>query len=240
MNFKNHLDNLEKELYLLNDKIVKARENENWGTYKNLILSYKEILNLISNFNVKAKDDFQNSKLEISTQFRIKEIRCNSNYKMDKFKSDCPIIIDDSVAGFEFIVIATLSDKATNCENELKITRNGFRLRIVKKAKEIEENPHMFQFTDCLNFIHYIYKASTGLNIGNSMEDIMTKGDFINHKKDMQLGDIVFFEKEQEPHHMGIYIGNNNYISINKQQNAEIFSYSLKDEYDFLFAKRYL
>lgn len=41
------IDNLKNEIELLTFKIQKVRENHDFGTYKNLILAYKEVLNLI-------------------------------------------------------------------------------------------------------------------------------------------------------------------------------------------------
>lgn len=40
------VNNLKGEIEELTFKVKKARENENWGTYKNLILAYKEIIKL--------------------------------------------------------------------------------------------------------------------------------------------------------------------------------------------------
>lgn len=41
------IDNLKNEIESLTFKIQKVRENHDFGTYKNLILAYKEVLNLI-------------------------------------------------------------------------------------------------------------------------------------------------------------------------------------------------
>ena len=43
--------NLENEIRLLAEKIKQARESENWGTYKNLILSYKEVIMMYKELN---------------------------------------------------------------------------------------------------------------------------------------------------------------------------------------------
>lgn len=40
------VSNLKNEIKELTFKVQKAREDENWGTYKNLILAYKEIIKL--------------------------------------------------------------------------------------------------------------------------------------------------------------------------------------------------
>jgi hypothetical protein len=40
------LGNLKNEIEQLTSKVQKAREDENWGTYRNLIISYKEVIKL--------------------------------------------------------------------------------------------------------------------------------------------------------------------------------------------------
>lgn len=45
------VENLKKEIESLNEKIVKIRENHDFGTYKNLIIAYKDILNLYDKYN---------------------------------------------------------------------------------------------------------------------------------------------------------------------------------------------
>jgi len=41
---ENIIDNLQNELKFLNEKLIKTRESGDFGTYKNLIQAYKEIL----------------------------------------------------------------------------------------------------------------------------------------------------------------------------------------------------
>lgn len=47
------VDNLQTESEQLNVKMKKAREDENWGTYKNIVQAYEKILDLLSRYNVK-------------------------------------------------------------------------------------------------------------------------------------------------------------------------------------------
>ncbi len=57
-------ETLEHELQALEPKIQKARENRDYGTYKNLILAYKEVLNLLvnvdKNFPIKNNEHWEN------------------------------------------------------------------------------------------------------------------------------------------------------------------------------------
>ena len=52
---KSILDTLQYEAMELKDKIENARKREDYGTYKNLILAFKEIINLIHEEDDKSK-----------------------------------------------------------------------------------------------------------------------------------------------------------------------------------------
>ncbi|MBN3359360.1 peptidoglycan endopeptidase [Clostridium botulinum] len=240
MNFEKHLNNLEKELYLLNDKIVQAREDENWGTYKNLILSYKEILNLINNFNVKTNEELENNQFKVPVKFSIKEIRCNSNYKIDNFNCDCPIVIDENVNGFEFIVDIILNGVINN---SFKITRETFKNRLITKAKEMPYKAYKWGGNtpelgfDCSGLVQYVYKNSTGLKIGRTVYDQLKKGNIIAKNK-LQAGDVVFFGRKDIPYHVGIYLGNDEYIHSPKSGDVVKIS-KLSNRNDYITARRY-
>jgi uncharacterized protein YaaR (DUF327 family) len=49
------IQNLQNELSALNPKLIRTRENNDFGTYKNLILAYKEVLELYKEMTEKNK-----------------------------------------------------------------------------------------------------------------------------------------------------------------------------------------
>ena len=53
---KDVLENLKSEITELNCKIKKAREEENWGTYKNIILAYTNVLDTINKYDKETKN----------------------------------------------------------------------------------------------------------------------------------------------------------------------------------------
>lgn len=65
------IDNLKKELDILALKIKKARENNNFGTYKNLILAYKEILELYKDLANEFKEEDSNKERQIPIVYNI-------------------------------------------------------------------------------------------------------------------------------------------------------------------------
>ena len=65
------IDNLKVELSSLTLKIIKTRENHDFGTYKNLILAYKEVLNLYRDLVEDKKDGIE--IVNINNTFKIDE-----------------------------------------------------------------------------------------------------------------------------------------------------------------------
>ncbi|MBD5589166.1 C40 family peptidase [Clostridium botulinum] len=178
-------------------------------------------------------------KLEIATQFYIKEIRCNSNYKTQNLKSNCPLIIDDTVDGFEFVVGLTTGS------GELKITREGFKKSLIEKAKEMLGEPYKWGGDnpelgfDNSGLIYYVYKNSTGLDVGRTIQEQIDKGIPVKWKE-LQIGDVIFFGDIEEPHHVGIYVGNKKYIHSPKRGDVvKISKLSDRSNYDYACARRY-
>ncbi|WP_298847330.1 C40 family peptidase [Clostridium sp.] len=63
---------------------------------------------------------------------------------------------------------------------------------------------------DCSGFTQYVY-AHFGISVGRTTFDQINDGVEVPRDK-LQPGDLVFFGTFANPHHMGMYIGDNNYI----------------------------
>lgn len=93
---------------------------------------------------------------------------------------------------------------------------------------------------DCSGFTYYVYKEC-GINISRTSELQYASGNFVN-KNDLQAGDLVFFKGSDgssiNPGHVGIYIGNNEYI--HSPRTGDVVKISvLSDRLDYVGAKRY-
>jgi len=63
---------------------------------------------------------------------------------------------------------------------------------------------------DCSGFTQYVF-AHFGISIGRSTFNQINDGVPVS-KDNLQVGDLVLFGTSSNPHHVGIYIGDNNYI----------------------------
>jgi cell wall-associated NlpC family hydrolase len=63
---------------------------------------------------------------------------------------------------------------------------------------------------DCSGFTQYVY-AHFGISIGRTTFDQINDGVQVS-RENLQAGDLVFFGTFANPHHMGIYVGDNNYM----------------------------
>ena len=99
---KSILDTLQHEAIELKDKIENARNKGDYGTYKNLILAFKEIINLIHEEKEKTewKDMFSHYKMKIDDEFqdvvstwrqRGEDIEDHKVYKIEKEICNLPI-----------------------------------------------------------------------------------------------------------------------------------------------------
>ena len=95
------LDTLVNEAMELKEKIENARKREDYGTYKNLILAFKEIVNLIHEEKEKTKwvDMYSHYKMKIDEEFqevistwkqRGDDVSEHKIYKVEKEITDKP------------------------------------------------------------------------------------------------------------------------------------------------------
>ena len=88
---------------------------------------------------------------------------------------------------------------------------------------------------DCSGMTGYIYKNALGVTLPRTAADIANASTPIS-KSQLKVGDLVFFNTNGKPYsHMGIYIGNNQFIHA-PSTNGSIRTESLDNRY---FAQRF-
>ncbi|MBW9153133.1 C40 family peptidase [Clostridium estertheticum] len=87
---------------------------------------------------------------------------------------------------------------------------------------------------DCSGFTQYVY-AHFGISVGRTTFDQINDGVEVSRDK-LQPGDLVFFGSFANPHHMGMYIGNNNYIHA--PHTGDVIKISALGRNDYVTARR--
>ena len=74
---------------------------------------------------------------------------------------------------------------------------------------------------DCSGLVRYVYKTALGKEIPRVSYDQSKFGQEVD-KKDLQVGDLIFFDtmKKGKVSHVGMYIGNNEFIHASNHKNG--------------------
>lgn len=89
---------------------------------------------------------------------------------------------------------------------------------------------------DCSGFMQYVYD-NFGISISRTTYTQIKEGKAVG-RDELQPGDLVFFGTYADPHHVGMYIGNNCFIHA--PQTGDVIKISSLDGTDYLCARRIL
>lgn len=89
-------------------------------------------------------------------------------------------------------------------------------LQVVDYAKEFLGTPYVYGGTstrgfDCSGFTQYMFREALGINLGRTTYDQIKNG-LVVSKSELKPGDLVFLGSWSNPYHVGIYVGDGNYI----------------------------
>ncbi|EKQ51894.1 MULTISPECIES: C40 family peptidase [unclassified Clostridium] len=87
---------------------------------------------------------------------------------------------------------------------------------------------------DCSGYTQYVY-AHFGISLGRTTYDQINDGYGVS-RDELQPGDLVFFGKNGDPTHMGMYVGNNTYI--HSPRTGDVIKISSVDRPDYITARR--
>lgn len=128
-----------------------------------------------------------------------------------------------------FVYSKYLNDKTTEIS---KINTSICADKIIQYAKSLlgkkyvwaDEGPNTF---DCSGFTWYVYKNIAKISLPRSSKEQGAYGTYIN-KENLQPADLVFFDtvgaKDNVISHVGIYIGNNQFIHASSGQGKVVIS----------------
>ena len=91
---------------------------------------------------------------------------------------------------------------------------------------------------DCSGFVYCVMK-NFGINLNSSSKTQLKNGNKVENKSDLKKGDIVFFSNGggKDVQHVGMYIGNNNFIHSASTHNIGVKISSLNENY---YARNYI
>lgn len=87
---------------------------------------------------------------------------------------------------------------------------------------------------DCSGFTQYVYRHF-GISIGRTTGSQIKSGVQVS-RSNLKPGDLVFFGRNNYPHHTGIYVGNNSYI--HSPRTGDVIKISAMTRSDFITGRR--
>jgi peptidoglycan hydrolase CwlO-like protein len=87
---------------------------------------------------------------------------------------------------------------------------------------------------DCSGFVRYVY-SHFGVSLSRTTYTQIDEGSHVS-RDDLQPGDLVFFGSGSNPHHVGMYVGNNSYIHA--PRTGDVVKVSPLTRSDYLTARR--
>lgn len=210
-------------------------DSESFGDF----ISRVENIKTVIEFDKKVADEFEATKKELDEKQRnlnktkdvLLSLHTENKQKLDKLivtkKSQDKLLTElnskDKLLGgsaFQLSVnksitkinqIRKSTPKNTPSRGSAAISDNA----IIAYASNFLGTPYLWGGTtpsgfDCSGFTQYVY-AHFGISIGRATFNQINDGVQVS-KANLQTGDLVFFGTSSNPHHVGIYIGDNNYI----------------------------
>lgn len=119
---------------------------------------------------------------------------------------------------------------------------NSIGEQVVRNAQQYLGRPYKWggsnpsENFDCSGLVQYVYKQ-VGIGLNRTTYDQIKQGTPVS-KNQLQVGDAIFFGSPSDPHHVGLYMGNGQYIHAPKTGDVIKVS-SLNSRSDFLTARRY-
>ena len=90
------------------------------------------------------------------------------------------------------------------------------------------------QYFDCSGFMQYVY-AHFGVSLSRTTYTQINEGSYVS-RDNLQAGDLIFFGTGSDPHHVGMYVGNNSYIHA--PRTGDVIKISALTRSDYLTARR--
>ncbi|MBU3111505.1 C40 family peptidase [Clostridium lacusfryxellense] len=253
----------EKEQVLFNSRIRTMYMN-GFDGYTSIILqseSFGDFVSRVENiktviaFDKKIVDGFENTKRELNekqknlniTKKKLLVLQSENKQKLDKIiiSKESQNKLLSELGGNGYLAASQTSN------TKVSITGSASRYTPSRGSAAVSDNaviayaskflgtPYLWGGTspsgfDCSGFTQYVY-AHFGISLGRTTFDQIKNGVQVS-RGNLQTGDLVFFGTFQDPHHMGIYVGNNTYIHA--PRTGDVLKVSPMTRSDFVTGRR--
>jgi cell wall-associated NlpC family hydrolase len=164
---------------------------------------------------------------------KISDLRSNGNPIPEQI-SEPQVLASKSIAKIK--EVRKLAPKYTPSRGSATVSENS----VIAYASNFLGTPYLWGGTlpstgfDCSGFTQYVYRHF-GISVGRTTFDQIKDGVQVS-RDNLKPGDLVFFGSTNNPHHMGIYLGDNNYI--HSPRTGDVIKVSAMTRSDYLTGRR--
>ncbi|MGK0467510.1 NlpC/P60 family protein [Clostridium sp.] len=241
--------------------LITILSSESFGDFVSRVENIKAIIE----FDKKVVGEFEATKKELDekqqslneTKDALVNLQVENKQKMDKIivtkESQNKLITD--LKSKEVLLASQISSSQISVNKSIvkinKIRKSAPKYTpsrgsapisssaVIAYASNFLGTPYLWGGTtpsgfDCSGFTQYVY-AHFGVSVGRTTFDQIKDGVQVS-RENLQAGDLVFFGTYANPHHMGIYVGNNNYMHA--PQTGDVVKVSYMSRSDFVTGRR--
>jgi peptidoglycan DL-endopeptidase CwlO len=204
------------------------------------------------------KSEIENQKVALETEkTKLLLLKTDNEHKIDKLKEKKQEqngliaeakkqeeLYSSKLSDAQSIVNATMRQIQQIRDNAPKYTpsRGSASLSsdaVVAYASNFLGTPYVWgangpESFDCSGFVRYVY-SHFGVSLSRTTYTQINEGSYVS-RDDLQPGDLVFFGSGSDPHHVGMYVGNNSYIHA--PRTGDVVKVSPLTRSDYLTARR--
>lgn len=138
----------------------------------------------------------------------------NSNKLNNYNKTDNKTNVQDSSVSSSEQIKANNTSATSNIDKAVELIKSKIGNKYVWGAT----GPNSF---DCSGLVQYVYKNALGKNIPRTSYEQSKFGKAVD-KKDLQVGDLVFFDTmgKGRVSHVGMYVGNNEFVHAANEKSG--------------------
>jgi len=208
------------------------------STLSNLVKYNKEITS-----SVKSKqEELNDRKIKLNEKnTRLLALNDETTKKIVELKSskDEQSKLIEEAKQQEDLTQVAWSTESTPSERPSRGESQGSSNAVIEYASQFLGTPYLWGGTtpsgfDCSGYTQYVYKHF-GVSLGRTTKQQIFNGVGVS-RSELQPGDLVFYGQGGIPSHMGIYVGNGNYI--HSPQTGEVIKISPYDRSDYITARR--